>query len=362
MRKHILAHTLIRPRAIAVLVGLAIVAGCSSNAGTRLADLETQRDLTVSTPVVLADTTAPPVTTSAPEQSTTTSSSPPANTVQPPEGTSTTSPAAPIGLQAVLEAGEPFRYSYSSAADLPDLPAEISGYVAYVGDDRFGLSGRVRRSEVRVFEWVPEMVPVPNFSGQTNSCDEAYWVLRWVSTNPDVKISATNELGAWLGPEGAIEEEPWLLPPPGVAGLMGNNICYTPGFRFDSIASSDGNLIDVAVEWIYFDRDPFAVSGESIDDPTTSCINYRYDDELPISVCSQGFSVELFQEVLGVEADGYFGPGTEAAVRAYQESAGLPANGVMDATTWASLGVTVNAPYPDLNGDGVIDGSEFSFG
>ena len=140
---------------------------------------------------------------------------------------------------------------------------------------------------------------------------------------------------------------------------MGNNICYAPAFRFDSNIQPGGNLIDVAVEWIYFDRDPFAPTDANSNPPTTSCIDYSYDDELPISVCSQGFSVELFQEALGIDADGYFGPGTEAAVRAYQESVGLPANGVMDATTWASLGVTIAAPFTDLNGDGVIDGSEF---
>lgn len=31
----------------------------------------------------------------------------------------------------------------------------------------------------------------------------------------------------------------------------------------------------------------------------------------------------------------------------------------MDAATWASLGVSANAPFPDWNGDGVVDGSEY---
>ena len=89
------------------------------------------------------------------------------------------------------------------------------------------------------------------------------------------------------------------------------------------------------------------------------CADYYYDDELPIYVCSQGFSVEMFQDSLGLDPDGYFGPGTEVAVRDFQASVGLLATGVIDAATWAALGVTELAPFPDLNGDGVIDGSEF---
>ena len=344
-----------RLRIAVTVTGLAALAGCTSNADTRLADFDAQREAiarTSSTPVETtpATTTAPP-----PVESSTTSTS----TTEPEPEPDTTEVALPIGLERTLESGGSFRYSFDSVADLPELPTEIFGYVAYEGEDAYGLSGLIRTSGVRVFEAVPEMIPIPNFSGQTNSCNDAYWVLRWVSTSPNVRIQATNELGAWIGPEGEIEDEPWLLPPAGIAGLMGNNICYAPAFRFDSNIQPGGNLIDVAVEWIYFDRDPFAPTDANSNPPTTSCIDYSYDDELPISVCSQGFSVELFQEALGIDADGYFGPGTEAAVRAYQESVGLPANGVMDATTWASLGVTIAAPFTDLNGDGVIDGSEF---
>jgi peptidoglycan hydrolase-like protein with peptidoglycan-binding domain len=91
----------------------------------------------------------------------------------------------------------------------------------------------------------------------------------------------------------------------------------------------------------------------------SECADYIYNDHLPLYVCSQGFSVEMFQDSLGLDADGYFGPGTEAAVRDYQAQTGLPVTGVIDAATWSMLGVTELARFPDLNGDGVIVGSEF---
>lgn len=98
------------------------------------------------------------------------------------------------------------------------------------------------------------------------------------------------------------------------------------------------------------DADPIQVSCDG---------EYVYDDELPISVCSQGQSVILFQEAMGLDADGYFGPGTQAALASLQDRAGLPISRRIDAATWKHLGIAASAPYPDLNGDGVIDASEF---
>ena len=99
---------------------------------------------------------------------------------------------------------------------------------------------------------------------------------------------------------------------------------------------------------------------EYADEQVSSCGgDYRYDNELPISVCSESASVALFQDALGVEPDGYFGPGTQTALIMLQDRAGLPITRRIDAATWAHLGVTANAPYDDLNGDGVIDASEF---
>lgn len=53
----------------------------------------------------------------------------------------------------------------------------------------------------------------------------------------------------------------------------------------------------------------------------------------------RGQSVVLLQTKLGIAADGQFGPGTDRAVRAFQQSKGLTADGLVGPATWKALGV-----------------------
>lgn len=50
-----------------------------------------------------------------------------------------------------------------------------------------------------------------------------------------------------------------------------------------------------------------------------------------------GVAVKQLQEKLNVEADGYFGPDTEAAVTRFQQARGLVADGIVGSYTWAEL-------------------------
>ena len=59
---------------------------------------------------------------------------------------------------------------------------------------------------------------------------------------------------------------------------------------------------------------------------------------------SRGAHVRVAQRRLGVAADGVFGPGTEAAVKAFQAAHGLTADGVVGPATWQALGVSSNRP------------------
>jgi len=52
-----------------------------------------------------------------------------------------------------------------------------------------------------------------------------------------------------------------------------------------------------------------------------------------------GEPVRRLQEALGTGADGIFGPGTEAAVRSYQEQNGLVVDGIAGPDTFTSLGL-----------------------
>lgn len=64
-----------------------------------------------------------------------------------------------------------------------------------------------------------------------------------------------------------------------------------------------------------------------------------------LTIGSRGDSVRQMQEQLNaisqvytvvptIAVDGVFGPQTEAAVRAFQQTFGLPANGIVDLPTW----------------------------
>lgn len=90
--------------------------------------------------------------------------------------------------------------------------------------------------------------------------------------------------------------------------------------------------------------------------------NYTYNYELPLKPCDEGMGVESVQSQLvnegyQVDLDGYYGQGTETAVRQYQQAHGLPVTGIVDFETYKKLG-TVYAGT-DMNGDGVITPNEF---
>ena len=52
---------------------------------------------------------------------------------------------------------------------------------------------------------------------------------------------------------------------------------------------------------------------------------------------SKGPNVKKFQEGLGIDADGSFGPGTEAAVKAFQKKESLPITGIVDEETYRRI-------------------------
>jgi Transglycosylase-like domain/Putative peptidoglycan binding domain len=66
---------------------------------------------------------------------------------------------------------------------------------------------------------------------------------------------------------------------------------------------------------------------------------FAHDNIGSSSVHQAGSTVARLQSVLGVTADGVYGPNTRRAVRAYQRNHGLAADGIAGPVTLASLGL-----------------------
>jgi peptidoglycan hydrolase-like protein with peptidoglycan-binding domain len=65
-----------------------------------------------------------------------------------------------------------------------------------------------------------------------------------------------------------------------------------------------------------------------------------------IKLGSTGPDVAAWQKVLGVAADGKFGPQTDAATRSWQRAHGLTPDGVVGPKTWAAVSTAPGAPPP----------------
>lgn len=83
------------------------------------------------------------------------------------------------------------------------------------------------------------------------------------------------------------------------------------------------------------------VSDSKVWEPTT-CPDYTDNYDLPYKYCDSGTYVVDIQNALvdagfNVDVDGYYGPGTRAAVKKYQSSRGLSPTGQVGPSTWNSL-------------------------
>jgi peptidoglycan hydrolase-like protein with peptidoglycan-binding domain len=89
------------------------------------------------------------------------------------------------------------------------------------------------------------------------------------------------------------------------------------------------------------------------------CPEYEDNFDYPLRLCDSGEAVRVAQTgLLAVDPslviDGYFGPRTDAAVRRYQELAGLEVDGLVGPRTWPAL----TRPFAlgvDDDGNGVVD-------
>jgi hypothetical protein len=177
-------------------------------------------------------------------------------------------------IASIPSSGQPFLLGLTNA-ELPQLPTEIPGFVRYNGSDANGPLGAIRTNELRLFEGDLDIRLVSEFTTQMNGCNDAIWVLRWISKNEDVVIQSTNEVDGMAvesfeePPEEnpfapSVADESWF-PDATTSGIMSGSICSQPGFHFGRILESHPSIppsatlvVDLVLEWSYYDRDYFA--------------------------------------------------------------------------------------------------------
>jgi len=89
------------------------------------------------------------------------------------------------------------------------------------------------------------------------------------------------------------------------------------------------------------------------------CTYVAATDAFPLRRCDKGAAVRAVQEQLrahgyDLDADGYFGPATEAAVRDFQSAHGLEVDGLVGPATWSAL-YTGEPAGSDADGDGTVE-------
>lgn len=87
--------------------------------------------------------------------------------------------------------------------------------------------------------------------------------------------------------------------------------------------------------------------------PTTGTPSYP---GVALQLGTQGRDVILWQRALGIGADGYFGPGTLAATRAWQHQQGLTVTGTVGIDSWRRMfpGADVRAPGSGSSGSSTV--------
>jgi murein L,D-transpeptidase YcbB/YkuD len=94
------------------------------------------------------------------------------------------------------------------------------------------------------------------------------------------------------------------------------------------------------------------------------CRSYTPTNDFHLDICDSGAAVRLVQEQLqatvdsSLKVDGYFGPGTRAAVRTFQQLHDLTVDGQVGPATWALL--VPAAPGTDTDHNGIVDPDEIS--
>lgn len=136
----------------------------------------------------------------------------------------------------------------------------------------------------------------------------------------------------------------WLIP-----AVIGALVLLIGVLFFLLVSSDDGTDTATSVAGT-------AQPGSTLDSGSTPattaesvpvCSDFTEKDELPLALCDSGDFVTTAQAGLNswgaqIDADGFFGPATESAVKDFQTASGLASDGIIGQDTWGAL-----CPYTD---------------
>lgn len=211
-----------------------------------------------------------------------------------------------------------------SLSDLPGIAVQVTGYKPGRGE---------QYDTVRLFDKSILIPPLfEQVTGGMHECYRLYWIIRWQSDNPEVKVHA--EVRA-MPP--FIEAEDRPTKPPALAGYLAGNACEVAGFWFGTtLNGNDSNLVDVQYRMQVFDKLP-------TDLELPRCTPLVENEAIPLELCDEGTNVRRVQQALvrlgvaSLKIDGQFGPATKSAVEAFQLKMGLPVDGIVTSATWKAL-------------------------
>jgi hypothetical protein len=134
-----------------------------------------------------------------------------------------------------------------------------------------------------------------------------------------------------------------------------------------SVASSDvGGTIFVrrvdasTVELARLDTSATGPAPQPIPVLAAQCDAYGFNNQYPLRRCDSGAAVRIAQQQLkatidpALQADGFFGPLTDRAVRRFQQANGLEVDGLVGRNTWRAL-TEGKVEGSDADGSGLID-------
>jgi peptidoglycan hydrolase-like protein with peptidoglycan-binding domain len=98
-----------------------------------------------------------------------------------------------------------------------------------------------------------------------------------------------------------------------------------------------GRPKDEPWHWVYRGGGGAGATPAATPTTTATTATTPTTDRPRLALGAEGDDVKLVQTKVGCTADGKFGPRTDAAVRAFQQSHGLTADGIVGPRTWAAL-------------------------